>query len=398
MPTNVLIAGGGPAALEAALALHRIAGDRVATTVLAPESDYTYRPLSVLSPFAAGSATTYPLDRIAADAGFTHVRGRLGRVDPVAHTVETVTGESLTYDVLLIASGARPVMPLSGAIAFTGSLTDQERLHGIVQDVEGGYLHRIAFVVPSGATWALPLYELALMLAERGYSMGVELDLHLVTPEASPLGLFGPEAASELADLLAEAGIAVHTGAQAEMLGQGLLRLAPGDEILKVQRIITLPRLAGPSVSGLPSDAEGFLVTDDHARVQGVPDVYAAGDVTAFGVKQGGIACQQADAAADDIAARAGAPIEPAPFSPVLRGMLLTERWARFLRRDAGDVADDATVAGSALWWPPTKIAGRDLAGYLEGLDEEAGRRVGLPVNVKVGGAGTGGIEVLSLH
>ena len=95
MPTNVLIAGGGPAALEAALALHRFAGDRVATTVLAPESHYTYRPLSVLSPFAAGSATTYPLDRIASDAGFTHVRDRLGRVDAAAHTVETVTGESL---------------------------------------------------------------------------------------------------------------------------------------------------------------------------------------------------------------------------------------------------------------------------------------------------------------
>ena len=41
MPTNVPIAGGGPAALEAALALHRFAGDRVATTVLAPESHYT---------------------------------------------------------------------------------------------------------------------------------------------------------------------------------------------------------------------------------------------------------------------------------------------------------------------------------------------------------------------
>ena len=55
----------------------------------------------------------------------------------------TVTGERLRYDVLLIASGARPVMPLAGAIAFTGSLTDQERLHGIVQDVEGGFLHSL---------------------------------------------------------------------------------------------------------------------------------------------------------------------------------------------------------------------------------------------------------------
>ena len=395
MPTNVLIAGGGPAALEAALALHRFAGDRVATTVLAPESDYSYRPLSVLSPFAAGSATTYPLDRIAGDAGFVHVRDRLGSVDAAAHTVATVTGETLSYDVLLIASGARPVMPLNGAIAFTGSLTDQERLHGIVQDVEGGYLHSLAFVVPTGGAWPLPLYELALMLAERGFSMGVDLELHVVTPEASPLGLFGPAAASEVAGLLAEAGIAVHTGAQGEVLGQGRLRLAPGDEVLEVERIVTLPRLAGPNVPGLPADAEGFLVTDGHARVQGVPDVYAAGDVTAFPIKQGGIACQQADAAAADIAARAGAPVEPVPFSPVLRGMLLTERSARFMRRGAGD---DITVAGRALWWPPTKIAGRELAGYLEALDEEAGRPMGLPVSVTVGDAGTADIEVLSLH
>src|SRR3954453_2345518 len=104
MPTNVLIAGGGPAALEAALALHRLAGDRVSLTLLAPEADLTYRPLSVLAPFAAGGATTYPLKRIAADIGFTHVRGRLGSVDPAAHTVTTVAGEQMGYDALLIAS------------------------------------------------------------------------------------------------------------------------------------------------------------------------------------------------------------------------------------------------------------------------------------------------------
>ena len=88
---------------------------------------------------------TYPLARFAADAGFTHVRGRLASVDTDAREVHTVTGERLPYDALLIASGARPVAPFAGAVAFTGSLTDQERLHGIVQDVEEGYLrsHRV---------------------------------------------------------------------------------------------------------------------------------------------------------------------------------------------------------------------------------------------------------------
>src|SRR4051794_41137287 len=119
MPTNVLIVGGGPAALEAALALHRLAGERVATTLLAPESNLTYRPLSVLAPFAAGSATTYPIERMAEDARFTHYRGRLARVDAAEHTVVTVAGEHLPYDVLLIASGAHPAEPFSGATTFS---------------------------------------------------------------------------------------------------------------------------------------------------------------------------------------------------------------------------------------------------------------------------------------
>jgi sulfide:quinone oxidoreductase len=396
MPTNVLIAGGGPAALEAALALHRLAGERVATKLLAPESNLTYRPLSVLSPFAAGGATTYPIERIARDAGFTHVRGRLARVDAADHEVRTLEGDRLEYDVLLIASGARPVEPFASATMFTGSLTDQERLHGIVQDVEEGYLKRLAFVVPSGNTWPLPLYELALMLAERAYEMGATLELHVVTPEAAPLSLFGVEASQEVAGLLDQAGVIVHTGTDAELAAKGRLRLSATGDFLAVDRLVTLPRLEGPSIGGLPANADGFLVTDEHSRVQGAPDVYAAGDVTAFPIKQGGIACQQADAAAADIAHRAGAPVEPEPFTPVLRGILLTERWARFLRRDTA--ADKQDVAGRALWWPPTKIAGRELAGYLEGLDEEAGRGSGLPVNVDIGDAGTGSIEVLHLH
>ena len=390
MPTNVLIVGGGPAALEAALALHGLAGDRVALTLLAPEADLTYRPLSVLAPFAAGGATRYPMERMATDIGFTHVRGRLASVDPAARTVTTVAGERMGYDALLIASGARPSEPFPSATAFAGSLTDQKRLHGIVQDVEGGYLHRIAFVVPSGATWPLPLYEIALMLAERAYQMGSDVELHFVTPEAEPLELFGPQAAQEVRKLLEEAGIVLHTNAATEIVGPGSLRVTPSARTLKVDRIVSLPRLMGPAITGLPADPEGFLVTDAHARVLGVPNVYAAGDVTAFPIKQGGIACQQADAAAADIAARAGAPVTPEPFTPVLRGMLLTERWARYMR--------SGEVAGRALWWPPTKIAGRELAGYLEGFDETAGRPIGLAVNVDVGGGDTGEIEVLSLH
>jgi sulfide:quinone oxidoreductase len=351
MPTNVLITGGGPAGLEAALALHRLAGDRVHVTVLAPEAEFIYRPLSVLAPFAEGGSLTYPLDRIAADAGFAHVRERLASVDVAAHEVHTVTGERLAYDALLIASGARPVTPFTGAVTFSGSLTDQERLHGIVQDVEGGFIRSLAFVVPAGATWSLPLYELALMLAGRAFEMGMAIELHFVTPEAAPLELFGAQTTRVVEDLLTRAGIIVHTG----------LEWTPA--MLDVQRVITLPRLEGPAIAGLPSDEHGFLVADEFGRV--APDVYAAGDVTTHPVKQGGIACQQADAAASHIAALAGADVEPEPFRGELRGLLLTERWARYLKPGAGP----STEATRGLSWPPNKIAGRELSRYLKTLE-----------------------------
>ena len=354
MRTKVLIVGGGPAALEAALALHRIAAEQVDVTVLAPEAEFIYRPLTVLEPFAAGGGITYPLERIAADVGFTHVRGRLASVDITAHEVHTVTGERLPYDALLIASGARPVTPFTGAVAFSGSLTDQERLHGIVQDVEGGFIHSLAFVVPPGATWSLPLYELALMLAGRAFELGLKVDLHVVTPEATPLERFGEPISRELSGLLDLAGITLHPG----------LDWTPA--MLDVQRVVTLPRLEGPAIAGLPSDENGFLVADEFGRV--APGVYAAGDVTAYEVKQGGIACQQADAAASHIAAQAGAPVHPQPFVPELKGLLLTEHWARYLRPGGGS----AILATRDLSWPPSKIAGRELAGYLKTLEPVA--------------------------
>ena len=395
MPKNVLIAGGGPAALEAALVLHRSAGDAVATTVLAPEADFTYRPLSVLAPFAAGRATSYPLARIAADAGFTHRRDRLERIDAAAHEVVTAAGERLGYDLLLVAAGARPVAPFASGLTFTGAPQDQERLHGLVQDVEEGYAKRIAFVVPTRSSWPLPLYELALMLAERAFDTGARVELRLITPEDAPLGLFGADAAREVAALLEAAGIVVDLGAHARLEGRRLLVLEPGGTRLDVERVVTVPLLEGPAVAGLPADSDGFLVVDRHGSVQGVADVYAAGDATAFPIKQGGLACQQADAAAEAIAARAGVPGEPAPFTPVLRGMLLTERWARFFRRETVGGAESGE---RALWWPPTKIAGRELAGYLQQLDADAGRSEGgLPVTVHLPEGDDDRAEVLAL-
>ena len=166
-------------------------------------------------------------------------------------------------------------------------------------------------------------------------------------------------------ELLEERGIELHLSRYPTRFEDGELSLVPA-ETLSVERVVSLPSLVGPQLAGLPADANGFIPVDLHGLVQGEQDVYAAGDATNSPIKQGGVATQQADAAAEAIAARAGADLDPQPFRPVLRGLLLTGATPRYMRAEvSGGRGEDWRVSDHALWWPPSKIAGKRLAPYL---------------------------------
>jgi len=217
--------------------------------------------------------------------------------------------------------------------------------------------------------WPLPLYELALLTGTYLTNAGTRgVELAVVTPEEAPLSLFGAAASDAVRELLEIRGIELHVRTTPVSFEAGILRLAP-ERRLDTDCVVALPRLAGRAMVGVPQDAVGFVPTDEHARVRGLENVYAAGDLTQFPIKQGGIAAQQADAAAEAISAGAGAPIEPAPFRPVLRGLLLTGIFPRYLRSEVGKGV--STVDVEPLWWPPAKIVGRHLAPFLA-------RRLGL--------------------
>ena len=364
---HILIAGGGVAALEALIALRELAPDRHRVTLLAPEPDFVYRPMSVAEPFCLGHAERHPLASIAADFGATLVRDGLAAVDADARTVTTVSGETIAYDSLLIAVGARLEPVYRHAITF-GAEGAPEALSGLISDLELGYLKRVAFVVPSTVAWSLPLYELAAMTARDVWSAGIDgVELFFVTPEDRPLEVFGPEASAMVAEMLTEEGIEF-IGSTFADVGHGFV--LAGDRRIDVGRTLTLPVPAGPAVPGLPADPGGFIPVDEHGRVQGLERVYAAGDATNSQIKQGGLAAQQAVAAAEAIVAAHGADLDPQPFRPVLRGMLMTGGQRRWLRAPAGATPGHSQAALHALWWPPTKIATRYLAPYLMGREE----------------------------
>jgi sulfide:quinone oxidoreductase len=289
--------------------------------------------------------------------------------------VVTRDGDELPYDMLVLALGAHPKREWhsEGVLTYRGG-RDGPNYRLLLHHLRVGRVDKVAFVKPGGASWPLPLYDLALMTAAYCAAHDrLDLELSLITPEDQPLGLFGNPASTAIRNILRESGVALHTGSYGRPSSPGRLDISPGHRSLAVDRIVTEPRLIGPSLRGIPSGHEGFIQTDAHGRVAGVADVFAAGDATTFPIKQGGLAAQQADAVAEAIASLAGADIDPQPFRPVLRGTLLTGGAARYLRADiSGGTGDDSTVSEDALWWPPNKLCGRYLAPYLSSRIGEA--------------------------
>jgi len=384
-PMDVVIAGGGVAAVEAALALRDLAGDRVAVTLISPRPDFVLTPLAVAEPFAAGHAERRPLRTLADAAGFDVVAAGVTRVRPEEQVVELSDGTERRYDALLLAPGARPVAAFGHVHTFMAE-DEPSALSGLVADLEEGWSKSVAFVVPPGVTWPLPAYELALLTAAEVRSMGLDgVTITLVTPEERPLGLFGDEASAAVASLLASAGIEFMGGVEARAGERGTIRLMPGDRPLEAERVVALPVLEGRRVAGIPRDEKGFIPIDEYGRVQGLRNVYAAGDATTFPIKQGGIATQQADAVAEQIAASAGAPITPRPFRPVLRGQLLTGAAEQYMRAGAEVDRGRDRASIEPLWWPPTKIAGRYLGPWLaerqpSSADQPSGRTIDVEV------------------
>ena len=371
-PLEVVIAGGGVAGLEAVMALRAVAGARVSIKLVTPGDEFVYMPLAPGEPFGVADVRRHSLERIADDFDVELVRDTLAWVAPDAQRVFTGSGEEIAYDALVLALGARRGPAWQHVLTFGGP-DDSEAMRALVDEVEHGDVGSVAFVVPEGVTWPLPLYELALLTAARAHEKGLETDLAVFTPEREPLHVFGRDASRDVAAQLEQAGIRVARSAKVEVTPDGDLVTPHEEWPLRFERVVALPRLYGPAPRGIPHDDDGFIPIDSHGMVHGVQHVYAAGDGTTYPVKHGGIAAQQADAVAELIAKRAGAGIEPRPFRPVLRAQLMTGGEPRYLRADIHSRATEHSQASEKpLWWPTAKIAAVHLAPYLAAQEGRA--------------------------
>jgi sulfide:quinone oxidoreductase len=297
--------------------------------------------------------------------GATFTPAAIAIVDPVHRLVLTSHGTEVTYDVLVVACGTRSVPALDGAVTFRGP-SDVERLRALLAEIDAGAAKRIAFALPRHAGWPLPLYELALQTAVHVEDRRIHgIELSLVTHERAPMAMLGATASDAVSRLLHERRIALHTRRYPLSFREGRLTLVP-DETIAADRVVALARLEGQPIPGIPQNSDGFVVTDRTGRVEELDDVYAAGDITCFPIKQGGIAAQQGAHVAEAIAARAGADVTQRPLEPVLHALLLTGREPLYLRAElSADTESETGAADEPLFWPPAKISSRYLAPFL---------------------------------
>ncbi|MDX6664265.1 MAG: sulfide:quinone oxidoreductase, partial [Solirubrobacteraceae bacterium] len=142
---RILIAGGGVAALEAAVALRALGGTEAQAVLVCPGADFTLRALQVAEPFGRRAPVTFPVTEILDGLGVDHLQDTVSHVDSDGRVVLTVGGHMLPYDSLLLAVGGIGFPAYGHGITFDRP-GDPAAFMILLDDVRAGLVASVAFV------------------------------------------------------------------------------------------------------------------------------------------------------------------------------------------------------------------------------------------------------------
>jgi len=392
------IAGSGTGALEALLGARKLLGAQVELCLIAPEREFHYRPIHPDSLFAPVRERSLRIAEIAKIAGARLVADRAAVVDQQRRSVLTRDGDSVGFDYLLLAPGGRSKRALrQGELWMRGG--DPAFLDDIIVELGTGKIHRVAVVVPRGARWSVPAYELALVMAW-STANAARAKVTLITAEEQPLAALGDATSTAVARELDAAGVELLTAVESvdvpapesgrrakavelfllpedsdpaadPLIGQPTdpdhMRPSGGSRVA-FDRMISLPTVVGPQIAGVATDAAGFIEVDETLRVCGSERVWAVGACLAATLEHSALAARQADAAIAAIAAEvSGTPSgEPLEGATELTGILLTGRREQWLAENPVGTREPST---RCLWWPPGRAVGSMLAEQIAAWD-----------------------------
>lgn len=392
----VCVVGASTAGLEGLLAAREQLGPAAELRLIAPDQEFRYRPMSRDSLFRPARERSLAITDLVAETGAAWLRDRADLIDQAERNVLTRDGDTIAFDYLLLAPGARRRRALAQGFVWERG-GDPGFLDQIISDLVSGRVQSVAVVVPRGARWPLPAYELALILAWT--AAGTSARITLLSAERQVLGALGQQATETVALELEAAGVEVITGVEvldeqpdpapeaADLIlrtedsedGIDALTGRPTDPArvhlgrhspVEFDRLISLPTVVGPFIAGVATDAAGFVEVDEKLRVCGSERVWAAGGCVAAALEHSALAAQQADVAMAAIASTASSgghvPGASTTSAPELTGLLLTGQRGQWLAENPVGTREPST---RCLWWPPGRAVGRMLAKRIAAWD-----------------------------
>ncbi|EYD73096.1 FAD-dependent oxidoreductase [Limimaricola hongkongensis] len=273
---RVVIAGAGAAADACALTL-REEGFEGVIEMISPEAQPPYdRTLLSKAMIAGGDPPrrlTLTGPEALAERDIDFVEGRVAAIDAQAGEIRTATGATHAYDALVIATGGTANrLDLPGA--------DLGGLHYLRSRAQAGALAEAAgqaqrAVLVGGGFIGM---EAALSLAKRGLEVTVALR------EEVPLArIVGEEIGRAIRAEHEAKGVRFVTGAQvAGFEGEGrvsAVKLDNGERIETDLALLAIGVRPATDIEGLSPDEDGGLRTGADLGLEGMPGVYAAGDV-----------------------------------------------------------------------------------------------------------------------
>jgi NADH:quinone reductase (non-electrogenic) len=304
-PKRILIIGGGFAGLYAAMHMKGLAKAGHRITLVNNENFMQYQPF--LPEVASGTidprATVVPLRPV-----LRHVHvvvGEVTSIDPEhrhAHVrIPDGLDLELDYDVLVVTAGSwSRVLPVPGlaehgvgfktvqeAIFLRNHVLSRLDLAAETSDPERRRAALTFVFVGAGYAGVEALGELEDLARDaiESYAGLTPEDMRWVLVEAGPRIL--PELPEDLARYaqrhLEERGIEVRLGERLDSAEDGVMTLGDGTSFPADTLVWTAGVKPAPlaKASGLPLDDRGRIKADAEMRVEGVPDVWAAGDIAA---------------------------------------------------------------------------------------------------------------------
>jgi NADPH-dependent 2,4-dienoyl-CoA reductase/sulfur reductase-like enzyme/nitrite reductase/ring-hydroxylating ferredoxin subunit len=273
---HFVIVGGGAAGFAAAQRLreHGFAGE---LTMISSDADAPYDRPNVSKDYLAGTAE--PAWMPLKDDAFYNalkISVKLGTVvrsiDAASRSLALESGGSVSYDKLLLATGAEPIRPLAPGfdqphVHTLRSMKDAER---VIADVSAD---DVVAVIGSSFIGL----EAAASLRHRGAKV------HVIGPELIPLrSKFGPSIGTMIKALHEANGVVFHLGRRAEGYADGAVQLDDGTSVRATRVVLGIgvkPRLSLAETAGVRID-RGVVV--DTSMRSSDPNIFAAGDIARY--------------------------------------------------------------------------------------------------------------------